>query len=134
MDFVVVDTDIVSFCFKHDSRAQPYVANWTGKTLVVSFMTLAELRLWEIVRNWGQGRISQFRSFLKQHFAVHPANERLCGLWALLMAESRAKGRNLQTADAWIAATAIAMGAPLATYNVGDFQGISDLKLFEVVR
>ena len=92
MDFVVVDTDIVSFCFKHDSRAQPYVANWTGKTLVVSFMTLAELRLWEIVRNWGQGRISQFRSFLKQHFAVHPANERLCGLWALLMAESCGKG------------------------------------------
>jgi predicted nucleic acid-binding protein len=108
MDFVVVDTDIVSFCFKNDSRAQPYIAGWTGKTLVVSFMTLAELQLWGIVRNWSQSRKSEIHSFLKQHFVVHPVNERLCGLWATLMAESRAKGRNLQTADAWIAATAAA--------------------------
>jgi len=133
MDFVVVDTDIISFCFKHDSRAQPYIASWSGKTLVVSFMTLAELRLWGIVRNWGQTRKSQFQLFLKQHFAVHPANERLCDLWALVMAESQAKGQNLQTADAWIAATALALGAPLATYNVKDFEDISGLKLFDAV-
>ena len=49
------------------------------------------------------------------------------------MAESHTKGQNLQTANAWIAATALALGAPLATYNVKDFGDISGLKLFEAV-
>jgi hypothetical protein len=87
MDIVVVDTDIVSFYFKRDSRGEPYVASWAGKTLLVSFMTLAELQLWGIIRNWGQGRKSQLQSFLKQHFAVYQVDERLCGLWAFVMAE-----------------------------------------------
>ena len=111
MDLLVVDTDVVSFYFKNDPRAQPYVNRWAGKTLVVSFMTQAELQFWAIVRQWGPSRVERLRTFLTRHFIVYPVDEGLCALWAAAMAESRAKGQRLQTADAWVAATALAVGA-----------------------
>lgn len=43
MTSVVVDTDVVSFSFKRDSRIRRYRPHLLGKTLVISFMTLAEL-------------------------------------------------------------------------------------------
>ena len=130
MDLLVADTDVVSFYFKNDPRAEPFVARWAGKTLVVSFMTTAELQLWALVRNWGPRRTEQLKSFLARNFVVYPVDEQLCSLWATVTAESRVKGRKLQTADAWIAATALALDAPLATHNVKDFAAIPKLQLF----
>jgi predicted nucleic acid-binding protein len=132
MDLLVVDTDVVSFFFKNDPRAQPYVAHWTGKTLVVSFMTLAELKLWALVRNWGPARAERLTAYMARHFVVHPVDERLCGLWAAVMAQSRAQGKRLQTADARVAATALAIGAPLMTHNAKDFGAVEGLKLLNV--
>ena len=43
MDAVVLDTDVVSFLFKDDTRAELYRPHLTDKLLVISFMTLAEL-------------------------------------------------------------------------------------------
>jgi tRNA(fMet)-specific endonuclease VapC len=60
---------------------------------------------------------------------IHPVDERLCGYWATVMAEARSQGRKLETADAWIAATALAVHAPLATHNVKDFAGVTGLQL-----
>jgi predicted nucleic acid-binding protein len=51
MNLVLVDTDVVSFHFKNDPRAEPHIAEWAGKTLVVSFMTLAELQFWRLSAN-----------------------------------------------------------------------------------
>ncbi len=41
---VVVDTDVLSFQIKGDSRARKYDRFLTGQLWVISFMTLAELR------------------------------------------------------------------------------------------
>jgi hypothetical protein len=41
MPAVVVDTNVVSFDFKGDTRAKLYHAHQAGKILVVSFMTVA---------------------------------------------------------------------------------------------
>ncbi len=43
MSDAVVDTDVVSFLFKRDTRAQAYKRHLVGRRLVVSFMTVAEL-------------------------------------------------------------------------------------------
>ena len=43
---VVVDTDVVSFLFKNDSRAQLYLPLMRNLDLLVSFMTEAELEQW----------------------------------------------------------------------------------------
>jgi predicted nucleic acid-binding protein len=48
------------------------------------------------------------------------------------MAETRGQGRKLETADAWIAATALAIGAPLATHNQHDYSQIAGLQLLSV--
>lgn len=70
------------------------------------------------------------KNLIAQQFAVYPVDENLCAIWATIMAESRSKGRRLETADAWIAATAIAIGAPLMSHNAKHFAAIPGLRLF----
>lgn len=42
-------------------------------------------------------------------------------------------GRRLETADAWIASTAIAYDAPLITHNGSDYSGVPGLKVITEV-
>jgi predicted nucleic acid-binding protein len=52
---LVVDTDVASFVFKwHPEFAPSYVAILRGSELVVSFMTLAEMRQGALEANWGR--------------------------------------------------------------------------------
>ena len=48
MTRVVVDTDVVSFIFKNHPIGAIYEADLAGCTLLISFMTLAELDRWAI--------------------------------------------------------------------------------------
>jgi tRNA(fMet)-specific endonuclease VapC len=52
MTRVVVDTDVVSFIFKNHPIAALYEADLVGCTLLISFMTLAELDRWAIQSKW----------------------------------------------------------------------------------
>ncbi len=45
------------------------------------------------------------------------------------MVAARKAGRRLETADAWIAATAVLYDADLITHNVTDYLGVPGLKL-----
>jgi tRNA(fMet)-specific endonuclease VapC len=47
----IVDTDVVSFLFKRDTRAELYRPHLSTRLLVVSFMTVAELDRWALSRN-----------------------------------------------------------------------------------
>ena len=49
---VVLDTDVASFLFKGDTRAETYRPHLHGKTLALSFMTVTELYQWSLVRHW----------------------------------------------------------------------------------
>jgi predicted nucleic acid-binding protein len=60
---VIVDTDVVSFLLKKDSRAALYRPHLEGLPKIISFMTLAELRRWEFQNNWGARRIKAAREF-----------------------------------------------------------------------
>ena len=55
---VIVDTDVVSFLFKGDTRAQLYRPHLQGRTLALSFMTVAELYQWAYIRNWTLAKIA----------------------------------------------------------------------------
>ena len=129
MEFVVVDTDVVSFYFKNDPRSQPFVSQWSGKTLVISFMTFAELQLWGLLRKWDRVVAGNFSRFSSTALRSIRSTNIFCQLWAAVVAETRTKGRRLQVADAWIAATALAINAPLATHNAIDFGVVSGLQL-----
>jgi predicted nucleic acid-binding protein len=41
---VVVDTDVISFLYKGDTRGALYKPHLDGQFMFISFMTLAELR------------------------------------------------------------------------------------------
>ena len=53
----VVDTDIFSYAFKGDTRAQAYNSLLDSAEICLSFMTVAELYRWAVDRNWGDSKI-----------------------------------------------------------------------------
>ena len=126
MAFLILDTDVASFCFKGDNRSRLYQPHLAGNVLVLSFMTVAELRYWAKVRRWGVARRAKMEEFLKK-FLVYPYDDALCTMWAELIHEARFKGRQIDCADAWIAATAVLYGIPLVTHNASDFNDLDAL-------
>jgi len=128
MPTVAVDTDIVSFAFKKDTRAQLYRRHLTGRLQVISFMTLAELDAWARARQWGQARRDKLERHL-QRFAVVYADCDLCRWWADVTEGARAKGRPIDKADAWHAALALSLAVPLVTHKPGDYAGVDGLTI-----
>lgn len=125
---VVVDTDVVSFLFKGDTRAQAYREHLQGKTLAISFMTVAELYQWAYVRTWGEQKLAQLEERLRAYVVV-PYDNELCKQWARVCAERQRLGRPISVQDAWIAATALRHGYPVVTHNHDDFAGITGLDI-----
>jgi len=132
MPAVVVDTDVASFNFKRDSRARPFRRHLLGNELLISFMTLAELDQWALRRRWGQVTRERLGRFL-QTYAVHYADRALCGLWAEVCDLAHRNGRPIGVADAWNAATALALGVPLVTHNAEDYAGVEGLTVLSHV-
>lgn len=91
-------------------------------------MTLAELERWPLETSWGHMR----RLELDQHltrYAVLPVSRELCVKWADVTFRAKRKGRPIQTADAWIAATALYYRVPLVTHNPDDYAVVDGLVL-----
>lgn len=126
---LVVDTDVASFVFKwHPEFAPRYVDMMRGFELIVSFMTLAEMRQGALDANWGPRKCDVLETYLAD-FSVLYSNSLLCTTWAAIRNESIRKGRQMSSADAWIAATALAMSAPLVTNNPKDYRHLDKLQL-----
>ena len=125
---VVVDTDVVSFLFKNDSRAQLYLPLMRNRDLLVSFMTEAELEQWILLAKWGVDRVRRFRIFMTG-FASVPSSRDLILQWAEVMVAARANARRIEAADAWIAATTLLYNATLITHNPKDYLGVPNLRV-----
>jgi tRNA(fMet)-specific endonuclease VapC len=132
MSQIVVDTDVASYIFNWHSLAQQYADALRGSDLILSFMTIAELRMGAISAGWGSRRRLLLEQFI-QPFELVYADNALCTLWARLRADARAAGRGLSPQDAWIAATALALDAPLATKNRRDFEHVQKLRLLSLI-
>jgi tRNA(fMet)-specific endonuclease VapC len=91
MSDVVIDTDVVSFLFKCDTRAELYRPHLVGRRIVVSFMTVAELEAWVLIRKWGETRKARTREHLR-NFVTYPFERPLCLKWAEVTASARASG------------------------------------------
>jgi len=125
---VIVDTDVTSYILKEDSRAELYRPHLFGLPKIISFMTLAELRRWELQNNWGARRIKQAREFLDD-FSVIYADEKLCEIWAEIKSDAHRKGRPIEAADAWVAAVALTFDVPLVTHNRKHYENVASLKI-----
>jgi predicted nucleic acid-binding protein len=81
----------------------------------------------------GQPRRVLLEQFIER-FEVVYADNGLCTLWAGVRALARRSGMGLSVQDAWIAATALALDAPLATNNRRHFESIQGLRLITLAN
>ena len=66
MKQIVLDTDVVLFLFKRDSRLDLYLPHLKDREWLISFMTEAELEQWALVAGWSSQRIEWMRLFRRQ--------------------------------------------------------------------
>ena len=129
---IVLDTSIVSYIFKRDTRARYYEEHTRGNDLAISFQTLEEILFGVRISGWGQRRINELLRHLERYEVVWP-NDEMVELSAILRGECRALGRPMETADAWIAATALTLDCPLASHD-RDFSDIPGLTVIRAPR
>ena len=126
---VVVDTSVVSLLWRGDGAAAYYRKRLAGKRLIISFQTLEELWFGAIKDGWGDRRRNQLRRNLDQYTVIWP-NREMVDISAHLRSQREKVGRRLNTADAWVAATALLLHCPLATHN-RDFEDIPGLQIIK---
>lgn len=127
-DVVLVDTDVVSFFLKNDSRAESFAPLLADRRQAIAFMTAAELWRWGLKRGWGQRRLDRLQDLIHS-FLVLLADADTCRYWASVQVSCESIGRPISVQDAWIAAVALQHGLPLATHNVSHFQAVQGLEL-----
>jgi len=86
--------------------APRYVDILRGAEWVVSFMTVAEMRQGALDANRGPRKCAVLETYLADFSVLH-TDSLLCSTWAAVRSESTRKGRQMSSADAWIAATAL---------------------------
>lgn len=126
---VVLDTSVSSLLFRNSDEAEYYKCEIEGMQAVISFQTLEESWYGAFKGGWGAGRMNKLRFHLDQFEVIWP-NREMAEISANLRKEREKSGSRLNTADAWIAATAIMLDCSLASKD-GDFKGISNLQLIQ---
>src|ERR1051325_1422880 len=121
MRSILVDTDVVSFLFKQDTRANLYQPDLDGALHLISFMSVAELYRWPILSRWGDKKKSELECYIQRYTLILP-NVDICKLWAQIASDFQ-----IPMADAWIAATALHYQLPVVTHNLRHFSRVQGL-------
>lgn len=129
MRSLVVDTNVVSFLLRRDSRRELYREDLTGARLCVAFVTVAELRFGALNRNWGPKRMDELAQALRAYVTIGFDDDTVWQFATIADRERRAGRHRENPNDWWIAACALRHGIPLVTHNPRDFVGIPGLQL-----
>jgi predicted nucleic acid-binding protein len=118
-----------------------FVARETGRRLhvealpdrlAVSYVTIAELRAGVLMAVDVDSRDRRLRTLVHAlSLEPVPVDERVAEAWALLRVALDGLGRRMASSDSWIAATAIALGVPLATQD-DDYSDVPGLQIIHV--
>ncbi len=127
VSMVVADSNIVSYIARRSPIAEYYLPHLEHRQVVISFQTWEEALFGAYLAGWGERRVNDLKQQMGQ-YQVHWPDPEMVDLCARLRAERRAAGREIELADAWVAATALYLGCPLASHD-GDFDGIPNLEL-----
>jgi len=96
-------------------------------------MTVAEMRQGALDAQWGPRKNDLLEAYLAEFSVLH-SDDALCSAWAAVRNESTRKGRRMSSADAWIAATARILAAPLVTNNPRDYRHLEQLQIISLVE
>ena len=125
---LLLDTNIVSFQFRRDTRTTLFEGALAGQVHAIAFVTLAELYKWPIERNFSPERLAALDKLLHS-YVVLPFDDALARRWAELSVELKRAGRGISDSDAWIAATALRHNLSLVTHNRRHFEDVPGLKI-----
>ena len=125
---MLLDSNIVGYFFRGDTRAKAYERHLTGQTRYIAFVTLGELYRWLFLRPFSEPNKQRLLDYIQRH-VVLPYDERIVWTWAELTATCRQTGQPISAEDSWIAATALRHEMPLVTHNRKHFENIPGLKI-----
>jgi predicted nucleic acid-binding protein len=126
---ILLDTNVVSEPMRPapDARISAWIDSQPLKTLWLSAMTVAELRAGVALMPAGKKRTALHESLEQRVLPMFEgrvlAFDMACtNIYAQLTARARAAGKAIETADACIAATALAHGHAVATRDTVPFR------------
>lgn len=128
LNAVVVDTNVISYIHNNHTLAQVYKPHLLGVQTFVSFQTVAEMRYGATIKGWGANRMQDLETVLSRYAVIH-SDDALISRWGTVRANAKKSGRQIDFADAWIAATALELDIPLVTHNARDFRFVNGLVL-----
>lgn len=136
----VVDTVIVSAILVGTQRAREaellgrYETHLRGKSLVLSFASVSELRYGSLKGEWGPARLKRMEDWFGQVATIVMPDNDLVNLCVSLRDRCRRIGHPLcdkiHDSDRWIASTAIRYRVPLISDD-RIFQNVPDLVLLQ---
>ncbi|RRR69998.1 MAG: type II toxin-antitoxin system VapC family toxin [Candidatus Viridilinea halotolerans] len=107
MSTVLVDTNVVSYLYKQDTRGLLYESHLIGQEAAIALMTVAELFQWAAIRNWSLPRVQQLEAMVAYTYTVVPSDVDTCRWWARVRTQRSSRGLPISPQDAWVAATAL---------------------------
>ncbi|MDX1973282.1 MAG: PIN domain-containing protein [Candidatus Sumerlaeia bacterium] len=126
MPRLLIDTNVVSYFHRQDSRAKLYEKVLEDSQLLLSWMSLAEIRYGYRVKNWGLTRVLDIETYLQANFLTLYPTDNTVTIFAECLSISRKLGRPMSHGDAWIAATAMEWEVPLVTHNAKDYEVLGE--------
>ncbi|MDG4820986.1 type II toxin-antitoxin system VapC family toxin [Asanoa sp. WMMD1127] len=124
MRYVVLDTDVASHVFrgKLDGRL---AGRLTASAWCLTFVTVGELTQWAAMRDWSPRNLGALEAFMSRCLTIDGTWE-TARTWGRLSAAGRRRGRMHPINDAWIAASCLTEGLPLATLNTKDYADFAE--------
>lgn len=126
IDFVA-DTNIVSYTLRDDPLADRYRPLIDGERIAISFQTVGEIRLGQLLGHYAPPAIESWAR-LRRQWRIIDSNAELAEIYASIRADANRAGRGLSSQDAWVAATALWLNVPLVTHD-RDFRNVPELEL-----
>ena len=110
-NWVILDTNIVSYLMKGNREARMYEPHVRNRSLAISFITVGELYYGAEKRNWGEIKRKRLEAILS------------------IFAVRQRTGKTIAPNDAWISACALRHAVPLVTHNGKHFEGVPGLQV-----
>jgi tRNA(fMet)-specific endonuclease VapC len=125
---ILVDTNVVSYIMRGDTRAKWYIPHLQGKLLAISFITVGEMFYGAEKKGWGEQKRKYLEETLRK-FVIIPYDKDIAWCYARIVTEREKKGRPIDLHDAWIAACALRHRIAIVTHNASDFEDITGLQI-----
>ena len=132
-EWVLADTNIISYIMRGDSLARDYVELIGNRKISISFITVGELYFGAEKAGWGHRKRSQIDTVINSLTIIMYENE-IAKIFGSVVAQRERIGNPVSFHDAWIAACAIHHKIPFVTHNSKDFENISNLTLITLEK